>query len=58
LVGIATRDLMARGAFFSRPYGENAKMIMNNDAATSAALAKVKAIFDPNNIMNPGKLCF
>jgi FAD/FMN-containing dehydrogenase len=58
LVGIATRDLMARGAFFSRPYGENAKIIMNGDAATSAALAKVKAIFDPNNIMNPGKLCF
>ncbi len=58
VAGAATRDLMARGAFFSRPYGENAKMIMNNDAATSAALAKVKAIFDPNNIMNPGKLCF
>lgn len=31
---------------------------MNRDAATVTALKKIKAIFDPNNIMNPGKLCF
>jgi hypothetical protein len=54
----AIRNLMAKGAFFSRPYGENARMIFNRDAATVAALKKVKAIVDPNNIMNPGKLCF
>ena len=54
----ATRRLMDRGAFFSRPSGENARMITNRDAATAAALKKIKAIFDPNNIMNPGKLCF
>jgi FAD/FMN-containing dehydrogenase len=50
--------LAAAGAFFSRPYGESARMIMNRDAATARALTKVKAVFDPNNIMNPGKLCF
>jgi hypothetical protein len=50
--------LISRGAFFSRPYGENARMIMNRDAATVTALHKVKAILDPDNIMNPGKLCF
>jgi FAD/FMN-containing dehydrogenase len=54
----ATRNLMARGAFFSRPYGENAGMILNRDAASVAVLNKFKTIFDPNNIMNPGKLCF
>ena len=55
---LATRSLMEKGAFFSRPYGENTAMIMNRDAATVAALKKVKKITDPNNIMNPGKLCF
>jgi FAD/FMN-containing dehydrogenase len=54
----ATRRLMDEGAFFSRPHGENAGMIANRDAATVAALKKIKAIFDPNNVMNPGKLCF
>jgi hypothetical protein len=54
----ATKSLMAKGAFFSRPYGEIARMIMNRDAATMATLKKVKSIVDPNNIMNPGKLCF
>jgi len=54
----ATQRLVAKGAFFSRPYGEIARMIMNRDGATVATLKKVKAIVDPNNIMNPGKLCF
>jgi hypothetical protein len=54
----AIKNLMAKGAFFSRPYGENARMIINRDAATVAVLTKVKKIFDPNNVMNPGKLCF
>jgi FAD/FMN-containing dehydrogenase len=54
----ATRGLLDAGAFFSRPYGENARTIMNRDAATVGALRKIKAILDPNGIMNPGKLCF
>jgi hypothetical protein len=54
----AIKNLANHGAFFSRPYGESSKMIINRDAATVAALKKVKAVFDPNNIMNPGKLCF
>jgi hypothetical protein len=55
---LATRSLLAKGAFFSRPYGENAGMILNKDAATVAVLHKFKKIFDPNNVMNPGKVCF
>jgi FAD/FMN-containing dehydrogenase len=54
----ATKSLMAKGAFFSRPYGESAGMILNKDAATVAVLNKLKKIFDPNNVMNPGKVCF
>jgi FAD/FMN-containing dehydrogenase len=54
----AVKNLICKGAFFSRPYGENARMIINRDAATVTALTKIKKILDPNNIMNPGKLCF
>jgi FAD/FMN-containing dehydrogenase len=54
----AVRNLMAHGAFFSRPYGENAGMIVNRDAASAAVLNKLKKIFDPNHVMNPGKVGF
>jgi hypothetical protein len=54
----AVPSLINQGAFFSRPYGENARLIMNRDAATVAALHKVKSIVDPDHILNPGKLCF
>jgi FAD/FMN-containing dehydrogenase len=58
LSAAATKALMAKGAFFSRPYGDSAGMVLNKDAASAAILNKFKKIFDPNNIMNPGKLCF
>jgi hypothetical protein len=54
----ATKSLIDGGAFFSRPYGDNARAIMNRDAATVEVLKKLKQIFDPNAVMNPGKLCF
>jgi hypothetical protein len=54
----ATKGLMAAGAFFSRPYGENAGLIINRDAASVAVLNKLKKMFDPNHIMNPGKVGF
>lgn len=45
-----------RGAFFSRPYGTWWNMVKNKYAENVIALRKVKNIFDPNNILNPGRL--
>ena len=52
------KKLMNKGAFFSRPYGEATDTIFSSNASTVAASHKVKSILDPDNIMNPGKLCF
>lgn len=53
-----SRELMAAGAFFSRPYGSWADLVYRDYGEGVAALRKLKGIFDPNNILNPGKLCF
>ncbi len=58
LTNQAVNTLISKGAFFSRPYGETARMIINRDAASVDALAKIKKVLDPNNILNTGKLCF
>ena len=47
---------MRRGAFFSRPYDLLTSTVLNRDAATRDALKTLKAIHDPHNIMNPGRL--
>ena len=54
----ASETLMRRGAFFSRPYGPWSEMVYSDNAAEVIALKKLKNIFDPLNILNPGKLCF
>ena len=50
--------MMNEGAFFTRPYGDLAPIIYNRAAGYTMTLKRLKAIFDPNNIMNPGNLCF
>ncbi|MCK4286268.1 MAG: FAD-binding oxidoreductase [Candidatus Lokiarchaeota archaeon] len=51
--------LMNMGAFFNRPYGLWAKEVFKrHQDSTQSALKKVKKIFDPKNILNPGVLCF
>jgi len=54
----ASEELLKQGAFFSRPYGIWADMVYSRNAQTAAVLKKIKQIFDPNKVMNPGKLCF
>ena len=54
----ASRTCVEMGGFFSRPYGPWAKMAYEKCPDTVSALRKVKNIFDPNGILNPGKLCF
>jgi FAD/FMN-containing dehydrogenase len=54
----AVKALLGRDAFFSRPYGPNTGTIVNRDAASIKVLNKLKNMFDPNHVMNPGKVCF
>jgi FAD/FMN-containing dehydrogenase len=54
----ASKAMMNQGAFFSRPYGTWPEMIRDQYAENVAALRKIKKIFDPNDVMNPGKLFF
>jgi len=54
----AARALIAQGALFTRPYGDLATMVYERAAGYTMALRRVKKVFDPNNIMNPGNLCF
>ncbi|MFC1900672.1 FAD-binding oxidoreductase [Chloroflexota bacterium] len=54
----ASEILMKNGAYFSRPYGQWADMVYSGNTELVMAFKKLKGIFDPNNILNPGKLCF
>ncbi|MGD9116014.1 MAG: FAD-binding oxidoreductase [Dehalococcoidia bacterium] len=54
----AAKALVQDGALFTRPYGELAKLVYDKAEGYVVTLKRVKKLFDPNNIMNPGKLCF
>ena len=58
LVADGGAALIAAGAYFSRPYGPWAQPVYDRDPVSRDALRRVKRIFDPNGVMNPGKLCF
>jgi FAD/FMN-containing dehydrogenase len=50
--------LASEGALFTRPYGELAKLVYESATGYATVLRRVKKVFDPNNIMNPGTLCY
>jgi len=54
----ASQRSFKRQAYFSRPYGIWADMVYTADTMTRQVTQKMKEIFDPNHVMNPGKLCF
>jgi FAD/FMN-containing dehydrogenase len=59
LYGDAARVLLREGALFTRPYGEElTRLVYERATDYTMTLRRVKKVFDPNNIMNPGTLCF
>lgn len=54
----ASEILMNHGAYFDRPYGPWAEMVYSRAANYTQKLKEIKREIDPNNILNPGKLCF
>jgi hypothetical protein len=54
----ASEKLTEAGAFFDRPYGAWADMMYSRTGEYTTKLKELKKEFDPNNILNPGHLCF
>jgi hypothetical protein len=54
----AASRMEEKGAFFSRPYSGWVDVAYRRASDTVKMQKKVKDIFDPNWILNPGKLCF
>ncbi|MGI6778425.1 MAG: FAD-binding oxidoreductase [Acetivibrionales bacterium] len=52
----ASEEFSGMGAYYARPYNIWARLQINKDAQSAIILRKLKDIFDPNGIMNPGKV--
>jgi hypothetical protein len=55
-VGLAGEKITGAGGFFSRPYAAFKETAYRNAEGTRNMQQKIKSIFDPNAILNPGKL--
>jgi FAD/FMN-containing dehydrogenase len=51
----AVNDLMDAGAFFSRPYGSAAELVWSRNPVNYQLLKTIKAIFDPQRVLQRGK---
>ena len=49
--------LLPGGAYFDRPYGRLGELVYTEPVSVEA-MRRIKKIFDPDGILNPGKLCF
>lgn len=54
----ASAALINEGAYFDRPYGPWAPLMYARASKYTHVLKQLKSEIDPNNILNPGKLCF
>jgi FAD/FMN-containing dehydrogenase len=54
----ASEMAISMGGLFTTPYGAWADMVYSRAATYTAVMKVVKNALDPNNILNPGKLCF
>lgn len=52
----ASKEMSRLGGFYARPYDIWANIQLNKDAQSYGILKQMKNIYDPNNIMNTGKL--
>lgn len=54
---VLAQKLQQLGAYFDRPYGRLTELVYNEPVSLDA-MKRLKTIFDPDNVLNPGKLCF
>jgi FAD/FMN-containing dehydrogenase len=53
----ASGEFAKMGAYYFRPYGIWSKLQLSKDPQSYKVQQRLKEIFDPNGILNPGKLC-
>lgn len=59
LLRMGQKKLLREGVFFNRPYGFITDAVFEQTSPEMVqAIRKVKTIFDPNHVLNPGTLCF
>jgi FAD/FMN-containing dehydrogenase len=54
----AAKQFLNMDALFTEPYGTLADLVYEKANSYTTAMKKIKDLFDPNNIMCPGNLCF
>jgi hypothetical protein len=54
----SAKAVLQLGAYFNRPYGSIARMVFSEADGYVVILKRLKKLFDPKNILNPGHLCF
>ncbi len=52
----ASKEMSKLGGYYARPYDIWSRIQLNKDAQSYSILKRLKDIYDPNNIMNTGKL--